>query len=98
MSETPAKATPAAPDQGADTTTDAATEPGAPVKTRRFPWVRVGIALTLVGLVAAAASLDHWRGPARATLAASAFIPAPRSEAKSRASPLRSGCSVSATS
>ena len=69
MSETPAKATPAAPDQGADTTTDAATEPGAPVKTRRFPWVRVGIALTLVGLVAAAASLDHWRGPARATLA-----------------------------
>ncbi|MEC7676068.1 MAG: hypothetical protein VYB89_11100, partial [Pseudomonadota bacterium] len=69
MFETPAKATPAAPDQGADTTTDAATEPGAPVKTRRFPWVRVGIALTLVGLVAAAASLDHWRGPARATLA-----------------------------
>ena len=51
------------------TTTDAATEPEALVKTRRFPWVRVGIALMLVGLVAAAASLDHWRGPARATLA-----------------------------
>ena len=69
MSETPAKATPAAPNQGADTTTDAATEPEAPVKTRRFPWVQVGIALPLVGLVAAAASLDHWRAPARATLA-----------------------------
>ncbi|MEC7122375.1 MAG: hypothetical protein VXX13_05190, partial [Pseudomonadota bacterium] len=69
MSETPAKATPAAPDQGADTTPNAATEPEALVKTRRFPWVRVGIALMLAGLVAAAASLDHWRAPVRATLA-----------------------------
>ena len=69
MSETPAKATPAAPDQGADTTTNAATEPGAPVKTRSFPWVRVGIALTLLGLAAAVANLDDWRGLARATLA-----------------------------
>ena len=73
MSETPAKARPAAPDQGADTTpnaaTDAATEPEALVKTGRFPWVRVGIALMLASLVAAAASLDQWRAPARATLA-----------------------------
>ena len=77
MSETPAKARPAAPDQGADTTpnaatdaaTDAATEPEALVKTGRFPWVRVGIALMLASLVAAAASLDHWRAPVRATLA-----------------------------
>ena len=69
MSETPAKATPAAPDQGADTTPNDATEPGALVQTRRFPWVRVGIALMRAGLVAAEASLEHWRGPARANLA-----------------------------
>ena len=75
MSETPPNATDPTPTQGVDATSDpsditpnkAAKDAERPVK-RRFPWVRAVIALVLVILVAAAATLDQWRGPARATL------------------------------